>query len=111
MVGIYGAIAYSVTERTREMGIRMALGAPRAGILRLVLRQGLALALSGIALGLGASLALTRMMTTLLYHVSATDPAAFAGGAALFAAVAMLASYLPARKATRVDPVVALRGE
>jgi len=111
MVGIYGVIAYSVTERTREMGIRMALGAPRAGILRMVLRQGLALALSGIALGLGASLALTRLMTTLLYHVSTTDPAAFAGGAVLFAAVAALASYLPARRATRVDPVVALRGE
>jgi len=111
MVGIYGVIAYAVTERTREMGIRMALGAPRAGILRLVLRQGLALAFSGIALGLVASLALTRLMTTLLYRVSTTDPAAFVGGAALFGAVAMLASYLPARRATRVDPVVALRGE
>jgi predicted permease len=111
IVGIYGAIACSVTERTQEMGIRMALGAPRAGILRLVLRQGLALALSGISLGVAASLVLTRLMATMLYHVSTTDPATFAGGAALFAGVAMLASYLPARRATRVDPAVALRGE
>jgi putative ABC transport system permease protein len=109
-VGIYGVIAYSVSERTQEMGIRMALGAERASILRLVLRQGLTLALAGIAIGLGASLALTRLMSKLLYHVSTTDPATFAGGAVLFAAVAMLASYLPARRATRVDPMVALRG-
>jgi len=111
IVGIYGVIAYSVTERTREMGIRMALGAAQWDILRLVLRQGLGLALSGIGIGLAASLALTRLMTTLLYHVSTTDPAVFVGGAALFAAVAMLASYLPARRAMHVDPVVALRGE
>jgi predicted permease len=111
IVGIYSVIAYSVTERTREMGIRMALGAAQSDILRLVLRQGLGLALSGIAIGLAASLALTRLMTTLLYHVSTTDPAVFVGGAALFAAVAMLASYLPARRAMHVDPVVALRGE
>jgi predicted permease len=111
LVGIYGVIAYSVTERTREVGIRMALGAAQSDILRLVLRQGLALALSGIGIGLAASLALTRLMTTLLYHVSTTDPAVFVGGAVAFAAVAMLASYLPARRAMRVDPVVALRGE
>jgi ABC-type antimicrobial peptide transport system permease subunit len=111
MVGIYGVIAYSVTERTREMGIRQALGAERSDILRLVLGQGLALALCGIVLGLAASLALTRLMTTMLYHVSTTDPAVFAGGAVLFAGVAMLASYLPARRATHVDPAVALRGE
>jgi ABC-type antimicrobial peptide transport system permease subunit len=111
VVGIYGVIAYSVSERTQEMGIRMALGAARADILRLVLQQGLALASIGIAIGLAASLALTRLMTTLLYRISTTDPATFAAGAVLFAAVAMLASYLPARRATRVDPVVALRGE
>jgi ABC-type antimicrobial peptide transport system permease subunit len=93
------------------MGIRIALGAAQSDILRLVLRQGLGLALSGIGIGLAASLALTQLMTTLLYHVSTTDPAVFVGGAALFAAVAMLASYLPARRAMRVDPVVALRGE
>ena len=110
IVGIYGVIAYSVSERTQEMGIRMALGAERMDILRLVLGQGLTLAAIGIFIGLGASLSLSRIMTTLLYHVSSTDPASFAGSAVLFALVAMLASYLPARRATRVDPVVALRG-
>jgi putative ABC transport system permease protein len=109
LVGIYGVIACSVTERTRELGIRMALGAPRAGILRLVVRQGLVLSLTGIAIGIAASLVLTRMLTTLLYRISPTDPATFAAGATLFAAVATLASYLPARRATQVDPVVALR--
>jgi predicted permease len=109
IVGIYGAVAYSVSQRTQEMGIRMALGAERSDILRLVLRQGLGPACAGIAVGLGASLALTRLMTKMLYRLSTTDPATFAGGAVLFAAVAMLASYLPARRATRVDPMVALR--
>jgi predicted permease len=109
VVGIYGAVAYSVSQRTQEMGIRMALGAPRRDILRLVLRQGLGPACAGIAIGLAGSLALTRFMAKMLYHLSTTDPATFAGGAVLFAAVAMLASYLPARKATRVDPMVALR--
>jgi putative ABC transport system permease protein len=109
LVGIYGAVAYSVSERTQEMGIRLALGAERADISRLVLRQGMAPVLIGIAIGLAASMALTRMMTRMLYHVSTTDPSTFAGGAVLFAAVAMLASYLPARRATLVDPMVALR--
>lgn len=109
IVGIYGVIAYSVGERTQEIGIRTALGVERATIAKMVLRQGLTLAMAGIAAGLLASLALTRVMTKLLYHVSATDPAIFAGCAVLFAAIAMLASYLPARRAMRVDPVVALR--
>jgi len=109
VVGIYGVIAWSVAERTQEMGIRIALGAERADILRLVLRQGLLLALSGIAIGLGASLALTRLLGSLLYRVSVTDPVTFVTGAVLFTGVAMLASYLPARRATRVDPMVALR--
>jgi predicted permease len=109
VVGIYGAVAWSVSQRTQEMGIRIALGAERGDILRMVLWQGLGLASAGIVLGLGASLALTRLMSKMLYHVSTTDPSAFAGGAVLFAAVAMVASYLPARKATRVDPTVALR--
>ncbi|HMC59916.1 MAG TPA: ABC transporter permease, partial [Candidatus Solibacter sp.] len=99
VVGIYSVIAYSVAERTHEMGIRIALGAEPADILRLVLRQGLLLALSGIAIGVAASFALTRLMASLLYHVSVTDPATFAIGSLLFAAVALLASYLPARRA------------
>ena len=109
LVGIYGAVGYSVSQRTQEMGIRMALGAGRGDILRLVLSQGLAPVCAGIALGIAASLGLTRLMAKMLYHVNTTDPAAFAAGALLFAVVAMLASYLPARRATRVDPVVALR--
>jgi len=111
VVGIYSVIAYSVAERTHEMGIRIALGAEPADILRLVLRQGLLLALSGIAIGVAASFALTRLMASLLYHVSVTDPATFAIGSLLFAAVALLASYLPARRATRVDPMAALRND
>jgi len=109
IVGIYGVIAYSVAERTQEMGIRLALGASRADILKLVLRQGLILAILGIGLGLAAALALTRYLASQLYRVSVTDPATFLAGAVLFAAVALLASYIPARRATRVDPMVALR--
>ncbi len=109
IVGIYGVIAYSVAERTQEMGIRLALGAARGDIFRLVLRQGLALASVGIVIGLAAALALTRLMESLLYRVSVTDPLTFGGGAVLFTLVALLASYVPARRATKVDPVVALR--
>ena len=111
LTGIYGVIGYSVAERTQEMGIRIALGAHRAEILRLVLRQGLTLAAIGIAIGLAASLALARLISTLLYHVSATDPTTYIAGPMLFALVALLASYLPARRATQVDPVIALRAE
>ena len=111
MVGIYGVIAYSVAERTQEMGIRIALGADGRDILRLVLGHGLLLAGTGIAIGLAAAFALTRLMATLLYHVSVTDPVTFIAGPVLFAAVALLASYLPARRAMRVDPVIALRSE
>jgi putative ABC transport system permease protein len=109
MVGIYGVIAYSVSERTQEMGIRIALGANRGDILRLVLRQGMTLACAGIAIGVAASLALTRLLGSLLYGVSATDPLTFAAGAALFVAVAFAASYIPAMRATRVNPIVTLR--
>jgi predicted permease len=110
MVGIYGVIAYSVAERTQEMGIRIALGADNRDILRLVLGHGLILAAAGIAIGLAAAFALTRLMSSLLYHVSVTDPITFIAGPAVFAAVALLASYLPARRAMRVDPAIALRG-
>lgn len=109
LVGIYGVIAYSVAERTGEMGVRIALGAQRADILRLVVRQGLGLVLGGVAIGVAVSLAGTRLLTSQLYHVSATDPPAFAGSAVLFLAVAALASYIPARRAMRVDPILALR--
>ena len=111
VVGIYGVISYSVAERTQEMGIRMALGAERADILRLVLRQGLLLALAGIAIGVAASLALTRLLASLLYRVSVTDLATFTAGAVLFLLVALVASYLPARRATRADPLESLRWE
>jgi putative ABC transport system permease protein len=111
IVGIYGVIACSVAERTQEMGIRIALGAARTDILRIVLRQGFTLAIAGIAIGIGVSLALARVMGTLLYQVSATDPLTYIAGPGLFAAVALLASYLPARRATRVDPMIALRAD
>ena len=109
IVGIYGVVAYSVAQRTQEMGIRRALGAQRVDILRLVLKQGLGLALAGVAIGMGGAFALTRVMQSLLFHVSATDPPIFTGIAMLFVLVALAASYVPARRATRIDPMAALR--
>ena len=110
-VGIYGVMAYAVSQRTHEIGLRMALGAEPGNVLRMILTQGLRLALMGVALGLAASLALTRLMTGLLFGLKPSDPETFVLVTAALLAVAVAACWIPARRATRVEPVIALRYE
>ena len=110
-VGVYGVLSFSVSQRTQEMGVRIALGAKQSDVLGLVVRQGVTLAAMGVLLGLVGAFGITRVIRSLLYNVTPTDPLSFGGVALFLAAIAVLASYLPARRATNVDPIIALRNE
>jgi putative ABC transport system permease protein len=110
-LGIYGTISYLVNERTHEIGIRLALGANRTKILGMILRQGLDLAIAGTAVGLAGALVVSHLMAGVLYGVKPTDPVTFAGVAILLVCIALLACYIPARRAMRIDPMAALRCE
>ena len=111
LVGVYGVVSYIAAERTYEVGIRMALGAQSSDVRALFLRHGLALTLTGLLLGTGAAMLVTPIMSTLLYGVAPTDPVTYAGVAIVLAAVTLLATYLPARRASRVEPIIALRSQ
>ncbi|HEY6271566.1 MAG TPA: FtsX-like permease family protein [Terriglobales bacterium] len=111
LVGIYAVVSYAIRHRTREFGVRIALGAESGDILQLVLKRGVVTVLAGVVIGLAGALSLTRFLHSLLFDVSPLDPATYAGVAAMLVAVSLLACYIPARRATKVDPMVALRYE
>jgi putative ABC transport system permease protein len=110
-IGLYGVMSYAVGQRTREIGVRMALGAQRVDVLAMVLRQSMTLVAAGLAAGVLGALALTRLLREALYGLTPTDPKTYAGVSLLFVTVALAAAYLPARRAVRIDPVTALRHE
>ena len=110
-IGIYGVMSYLTGQRTHEIGIRVALGASSRDVVRMVLREGMRIALAGVAIGIVAALGLTRLIASLIYGVGTWDPLTFLGVAALLSAVALLACFIPARRAMRVDPMIALRYE
>jgi putative ABC transport system permease protein len=111
MAGVYGVMAYAVSQRTNEIGVRIALGATRGAVLRLVLAEGLVLASLGLALGLAAAAAGTRLLDSMLFHVQPSDPVVYSAVALMLAIVALMAGYIPARRASRIDPLTAIRQE
>jgi len=109
VIGIYGVLSYSVSQRTREIGVRMAIGAHQGNVLQLILRQGMTVALMGIAIGMVGAFAFSRVLESMVYGIQVRDPATFLGAGGLLAVAAATACYIPARRASRLDPVVALR--